>query len=151
MYVANPLTKAALTNILKSETFEGVKIEHSDIWGVGLLTVSCTKGASTTDIPFKIEFSKDLKTLLHLPQTIYSGTLNPASKTRVNITLRAKDKIPKWPDVRTTLPYIWTVSAEEPYLYHQELFEKDKEALQYYLKEPMYKIKDGVTIYEYSP
>ena len=113
-YVANPLTTAALKNILKSEVFEGVKFEHSDVWGVGLLTVSCAKGDSTKDIAFSIEFSKDLKTLMILPQTIYTGTLNPASKTRVNITLRAKDKIPKWPDVRTTLPYIWTVSAEEP-------------------------------------
>ena len=71
------------------------------------MAVYISKTATDIDIKFSVEFSKELETLMKLPQRRYEGTLKTASKTRVVIKLRDDDpkKKPEWPDVRTTLTY----------------------------------------------
>ena len=67
-YPCNPFIGTAMTAILASETFEGVKFELTEWWNVGVLTASIPKG-DPKDIVFEVEFSKELKTLMKLPQS----------------------------------------------------------------------------------
>src|SRR5271167_2166189 len=144
------VTESEFTKVSKSPIQNGIRFELSNLRGVGILTVIAAR-AVTKDVPFRLEFSAEFVKRFVLPQASYSGTLT-AARSRMDIELRGKNKIPKFTDVRLTLPFILEMNDVLPgksgFKYHLKLFEKENGALADYLATPFYGNSKSVSILE---
>ena len=145
-YDCNPLYERAMESIVQLEIYEDVKFEFSDWWKAGLMVASIAKGTVSKDINLVSSLQRKCKHLCNYHKLKYDGTLNPVSKTRYTIELRDKKKKFKWPDVRTTLPYIWYDHESDPQDIHFTLFDSAKKDLAHYCKPPFFVLGDGATV-----
>jgi hypothetical protein len=90
--------------------FEGLTIELSDMDKIGRLTFVGMKQAG---VVCTVTFSKYFKEKFQLAQMPYSQTWGADKKTRYNVSLRDDKKLPKWVDLRTTLPYMLKLPEKE--------------------------------------
>src|SRR3981189_246427 len=152
--LSHPVYRSMLAKplVYRSPKVGGVYFELSDMLGEGVVLVVGSKGIAKTN--FSVEFSTTLTKALELSQPIFSGELDKA-KTRANITLRAKNKIPKWVDLRTTLPYYWRIPkgltiplVGGNFYYELKMFASDAGVLADYLKSPFYGNAKAVTPFQ---
>src|SRR5271163_1189072 len=145
------ISESELSKPYKSPTHNGMYFELSNMKDIGTLTVVGSK-AIIKAVPFKLEFSPAFVKSIFLPQASYSGELTD-KKSRTNIELRARNKLPTFADLRLTLPYIVRMSGDvlpgsKDFQYKMWLYEKMNGVLKDYLYPPFYGNSKSVSALE---
>src|SRR5271167_2502185 len=145
------ISESELSKPFKSTSQNGIYFELSNMKDIGTLTVVGSK-AITKAVPFRLEFSPAFVKSIFLPQASYSGELTD-KKSRTNIELRARNKLPTFTDLRLTLPYIVRMSGDvlpgsKDFQYKMWLYEKTSGVLKDYLHAPFYGNSKSVSALE---